>query len=93
MSDGAPPGRSDSGSRGTSGGGGPHGTGEAADPLEELIGRLQGVAEQLRGQELSADAAATLVEECAALANRAGSELERRMRAAAPVPATGHQPL
>ncbi|HXA54592.1 MAG TPA: hypothetical protein VNV37_06935 [Solirubrobacteraceae bacterium] len=62
---------------------------DASDSLDELIGRLQSAAAELRAQELSTEAAATLVEECAALANRAGAELERRMRAAAPVPATG----
>jgi hypothetical protein len=51
------------------------------DLLDELIARLEGAAEQLRSGELSADAAATLVEECAVLANQAGAELERRMRA------------
>jgi hypothetical protein len=53
------------------------------DPLEGLIGRLEGAAEQLRSGDLSTDAAATLVEECAVLANRAGAELERRMHAPA----------
>lgn len=51
------------------------------DPLDELIARLERAAEQLRSGELSADAAATLVEDCAALATQAGSELERRARA------------
>jgi hypothetical protein len=51
-----------------------------ADPLDELIGQLERAAEQLRSGELSADGAATLVEECAVLANRAGAELERRTR-------------
>jgi hypothetical protein len=50
------------------------------DTLDGLIGRLEGAAEQLRSGDLSTDAAATLVEECAVLANRAGAELERRMR-------------
>jgi hypothetical protein len=54
---------------------------DTADSLEDLIGRLEGAAEQLRSGELSTDAAATLVDECAALANRAGAELERRSRA------------
>jgi hypothetical protein len=49
--------------------------------LERLIGRLEGAAEQLRSGDLSTDAAATLVEECAVLANRAGTELERLSRA------------
>jgi hypothetical protein len=51
------------------------------DPLDDLITRLERAAEQLRSGELSADAAATLVEDCAALATQAGSELDRRARA------------
>ncbi len=51
----------------------------AVDALEQMIGRLEVAAEQLRSGDLSTDAAATLVEECAVLANRAGTELERRM--------------
>jgi hypothetical protein len=54
---------------------------DATDSLDGLIARLEGAAEQLRSGELSTDAAATLVDECAALANRAGAELERRARA------------
>jgi hypothetical protein len=46
--------------------------------LDALIGRLERAGEQLRSGELSADAAATLVEECAALAGEASAELERR---------------
>jgi hypothetical protein len=49
--------------------------------LDGLIDRLSRAAEQLRTGELSADAAATLVEECAALAGEAGAELERQARA------------
>jgi hypothetical protein len=55
----------------------------ASDQLDELIGRLEVAAEQLRSGDLSTDAAATLVEECAVLANRAGAELERRTHAPA----------
>jgi hypothetical protein len=55
----------------------------AADQLDELIGRLEAAAEQLRSGDLSTDAAATLVEECSVLANRAGAELERRVHAPA----------
>jgi hypothetical protein len=66
---------------------------DAADSLDELIGRLEGAAEQLRAGELSTDAAATLVDECAALANRAGFELERRARAEALTPAPGQDSL
>ena len=53
------------------------------DHLDTLIGRLERAAEQLRTGELSADAAATLVEECAALAGAAGAELDRLARAGA----------
>ena len=59
----------------------------APDSLDDLIGRLERAAEQLRSGELSPDAAATLVEDCAALAAEAGAELDRRVRAA------GHEPL
>jgi exonuclease VII small subunit len=61
----------------------------APDALQELIDRLERAAEQLRSGELSADAAAGLVEDCAALASQAGAELERRARsegAADPLP-------
>jgi hypothetical protein len=51
------------------------------DTLDELISRLERAAEQLRSGELSQDAAATLVEDCAAIANEASAELERRARA------------
>jgi hypothetical protein len=53
------------------------------EQLDALIGRLERAGEQLRSGELSADAAATLVEECAALAGEASAELERRARASA----------
>jgi hypothetical protein len=53
------------------------------DALDGLIARLEVAAEQLRSGDLSTDAAATLVEECAVLANRAGVELERRVHAPA----------
>jgi len=55
----------------------------SADQLDILITRLERAGEQLRSGELSADAAATLVEECAALAAEASAELERRARAGA----------
>ena len=51
--------------------------------LDELIVKLERAGEQLRTGELSADAAATLVEDCAALASEASAELERRARAGA----------
>jgi len=51
--------------------------------LDNLIHRLERAAEQLRSGELSSDAAASLVEDCAALASEASAELERQARAAA----------
>jgi len=51
------------------------------DTLDDLITRLERAAEQLRSGEISADAAATLVEDCAAVATAAGAELDRRARA------------
>jgi hypothetical protein len=51
--------------------------------LDNLIHRLERAAEQLRSGELSTDAAATLVVDCAALASEASAELERQARAAA----------
>jgi hypothetical protein len=51
--------------------------------LDQLVQRLDRAAEQLRSGDLSADAAASLVEECAATAAEASAELERLARAAA----------
>jgi hypothetical protein len=50
--------------------------------LDELVERLERAAEQLRSGDLSADAAATVVEDCAAIASQASAELERRTREA-----------
>jgi hypothetical protein len=61
--------------------------------LDRLIERLDRAAEQLRSGELSPDAAATLVEDCAALAAEAGSELDRRAREAASEPPPGQGAL
>jgi hypothetical protein len=63
------------------------------DDLEALINRLERAAEQLRSGDLSQDAAATLVEDCAAVAGQAGAELERRARAAAVEPIPGQDSL
>ena len=63
------------------------------DALDAFIDRLERAAEQLRSGELSQDAAATLVEDCAAVAGRAGAELERRARAAATEPLPGQDSL
>ena len=51
--------------------------------LDALVDRLGRAAEQLRSGELSADAAATLVEDCAAVASEAAAELDRQAREAA----------
>jgi hypothetical protein len=63
------------------------------DELDDLIARLERAAEQLRSGELSADAAATLVEDCAALATEAGAQLERRARSEVSSPPPGQDPL
>jgi hypothetical protein len=66
----------------------------AADlDLDDLIDRLERAAEQLRSGELTTDAAATLVEDCAALAAQAGAELDRRARDAAAEPLPGQDSL
>jgi hypothetical protein len=51
--------------------------------LDDLISQLSRAAEQLRSGELSPDAAATMVEDCAALASQAAAELEQLTRAEA----------
>ncbi len=61
--------------------------------LDELVGQLERAAEQLRSGELSADAAATVVEDCAALASQASAELERRAREAQRDPLPGQDTL
>jgi len=49
--------------------------------IDDLVGQLERAAQQLRGGDLSSDAAASLVEDCAALAGRASVELERLSKA------------
>ena len=49
--------------------------------------------EQLRSGDVSPDAAATLVEDAAALASQASAELDRLARAAAAEPLPGQDPL
>jgi hypothetical protein len=61
--------------------------------LDDLISRLERAAEQLRSGELSADAAATMVEDCASLAGEAAAELERRSRAEISTVAPGQDSL
>ncbi len=61
--------------------------------IDGLISQLERAAEQLRSGELSADAAATVVEDCAALATQASAELERQTRAAVSEPLPGQDSL
>jgi len=61
--------------------------------LEDLITRLERAAEQLRSGELSPDAAATMVEDCASLATQAAAELEQLTRAEVSAPAPGQDSL
>jgi hypothetical protein len=49
--------------------------------LADLTDQLESAAAQLRGGALEIDDAAALVEECARLAGRAASELDRLARA------------
>jgi exonuclease VII small subunit len=65
----------------------------SVEHLDDLIARLERAAEQLRSGELSPDAAATMVEDCAALANQAAAELEQLARADAFAPAPGQDTL
>jgi hypothetical protein len=60
---------------------------------EGLVARLERAAEQLRTGDLSPDAAAGLVEDCAALASQASAELERMARAAQQEPIPGQDSL
>ena len=61
--------------------------------IDELISQLERAGEQLRSGELSPDAAATVVEDCAALATEASSELERLARAEPPQQVPGQDSL
>jgi hypothetical protein len=65
----------------------------SVERLEDLIARLERAAEQLRSGELSPDAAATMVEDCASLATQAAAELELLTRAEVPAPAPGQDTL
>jgi hypothetical protein len=65
----------------------------STEHLDDVIARLERAAEQLRSGELSADAAATMVEDCATLATQAASELEQLSRAEASAPAPGQDTL
>ena len=65
----------------------------SVEHLDDLISRLERAAEQLRSGELSADAAAGMVEDCAALAAQAAAELEQLTRAEVTAPAPGQDSL
>ena len=65
----------------------------SVEQLEDLIARLERAAEQLRSGELSPDAAATMVEDCASLATQAATELEQLTRAELSTPAPGQDTL
>jgi exonuclease VII small subunit len=65
----------------------------SAEHLDDVIARLERAAEQLRSGELSPDAAATMVEDCAALATQAAAELDQLARAEAFAPAPGQDSL
>ena len=63
------------------------------EKLDNLIAQLERAAEQLRSGELSPDAAATMVEDCAALATQAAAELEQLAHAEACALAPGQDSL
>ncbi len=65
----------------------------STEHLNDVIARLERAAEQLRSGELSPDAAATMVEDCATLATQAASELEALTRAEASAPPPGQDTL
>ncbi len=65
----------------------------SAQRLDEIITRLERAAEQLRSGELSQDAAAGMVEDCASLATQAAAELEELARVEVSEPAPGQDPL
>jgi phage-related minor tail protein len=65
----------------------------STEHLDDLIGRLERAAEQLRSGELSQDAAATMVEDCATLATQAAAELEQLTQAEAAAPPPGQDTL
>lgn len=50
--------------------------------LEELVQELETVADKLRAGAVDADEGAALVDRCAELAGRIGSELDARSRSA-----------
>ena len=65
----------------------------STEHLDDVIARLERAAEQLRSGELSPDAAATMVEDCASLATQAAAELEQLTRAELSAPPPGQDTL
>jgi hypothetical protein len=65
----------------------------SVERLDDVIARLERAAEQLRSGELSQDAAAGMVEDCASLATQAAAELEQLTRAEVGAPAPGQDTL
>ncbi|HXN39664.1 MAG TPA: hypothetical protein VN892_16640 [Solirubrobacteraceae bacterium] len=65
----------------------------SVERLDDVIARLERAAEQLRSGELSQDAAAGMVEDCASLATQAAAELEQLTRAEVAAPAPGQDTL
>ena len=63
------------------------------EQIDGLIEQLEQAADQLRSGELSMDAAAAMVEECASLATRASTELELEARAEVAPPVPGQDSL
>jgi len=61
--------------------------------IDELVERLNRAAQQLRGGDLTPDAAASLVEDCAALAGQASSELDRLAKETPAEPPPGQETL
>lgn len=65
----------------------------ASGALETLVDELDAAAARLRSGDLQPADAATLVERCAELAARLGSELDRAGREAESNPADGQEQL
>jgi hypothetical protein len=55
---------------------------DEAPQLEELAAELEAVADKLRSEAIDAEEAAGLVERCAELAQRIGTEIDARSRSA-----------
>jgi hypothetical protein len=64
-----------------------------ATTIDELVDELERTATRLRGGDLDQAEAAALVERCAELANRVGSQLERDARTAAAGGVPGQEQL